>query len=94
MSTPGREIGGEAFHVGDCHIWSAIYYLDSPTDYRECLPQPGVCPHTIGDDLVMLDSSRNLASPQTGLASLSALVTLVVLIVLLDLLFFHFFDHL
>jgi hypothetical protein len=94
MSTPGKEIGGDDFHVGDCHVWSAIYYLDSPTDYRECLPQPGVCPHTIGDDLVMLDSSRNLTSPQTGLSLLSVLVTLVVLIVLFNLLLLHFVDYL
>jgi hypothetical protein len=28
-------IGGQAFHVGDCHLWAEIQYLESPTDYRE-----------------------------------------------------------
>jgi len=25
--------------IRDCHVWTAIYYLDSPTDYREYLPK-------------------------------------------------------
>lgn len=29
---------GVVCHVGDCFIWAEIYYLDSLTDYRECLP--------------------------------------------------------
>ena len=38
-SKPGKgKIGGLAVYVGDCYIWAAIAYLDSPTDYRECLP--------------------------------------------------------
>ena len=37
-SKPGKgKIGGLAVYVGDCYIWAAIAYLDSPTDYRECL---------------------------------------------------------
>jgi hypothetical protein len=28
-------IGGQAFRVGDCRVWAEIYYLDSPTHYRE-----------------------------------------------------------
>ena len=27
--------GCQEFHVGDVHVWTEIYYLDSPTDYRE-----------------------------------------------------------
>jgi hypothetical protein len=34
-TTDRNEIGGEAIHVGDCCVWAEIYYLDSPTDYRE-----------------------------------------------------------
>src|SRR5437588_13056109 len=30
-------IGGREFHIPDCHVWAEIYYLDSPTDYREYL---------------------------------------------------------
>jgi len=51
-----KEIGGDVFYVGDCYIWSAIYYLDSPTDYREYLPPHGVSPLISRDDLIMLDS--------------------------------------
>ena len=38
MPNPGK-LGGEAFHIRDCHVWAEIQYLDSPTDYREYLPQ-------------------------------------------------------
>lgn len=76
MSDVNEEIGGTAFHVGDCYVWSAIYYLDSPTDYREYLPQQEVLRSVIGDDLVMLDSQRNFPWPKPRLARLSALVML------------------
>lgn len=39
MHNPGKQLGGEAFHVRDCYVWAEIQYLDSPTDYREYLPQ-------------------------------------------------------
>jgi hypothetical protein len=56
-----KETGGDAFYVGDCYVWSAIYYLDSPTDYREYLPPHGVPPPISRDDLVMLDSSATFS---------------------------------
>jgi hypothetical protein len=33
-----QHAGGVPLHVGDCRVWAEINYLDSPTDYRECLP--------------------------------------------------------
>lgn len=58
MSTFSNEHHETAFHVRDCYIWSEIQYLDSPTDYRECLSQHGIYAHNIAsDDLVFLDSS-------------------------------------
>jgi len=33
-----QAVGGTAFYLSDCHVWAEINYLDSPTDYRECLP--------------------------------------------------------
>lgn len=48
-------IGGTAAHVGDCLVWAEIYYLDSPTDYRECLPNHHRQPVRIDSQLVMLD---------------------------------------
>src|SRR4051794_8098908 len=44
MPIPHDNIGGRVIHVNDCYIWSEIYYLDSPTDYRECLPASCICP--------------------------------------------------
>lgn len=37
--TESERDGGQGFHVADCYIWAEIYYLDSPTDYREYLPR-------------------------------------------------------
>ena len=38
---PREETGGEGIHVRDCYVWTEISYLDSPSDFRECLPQDG-----------------------------------------------------
>lgn len=35
--TQSERDGGYEFHVADCYVWAEIYYLDSPTDYREYL---------------------------------------------------------
>ena len=40
-----KDIGGQSIHIGDCQVWAAIYYLDSPTDYREFLPAKTSAPH-------------------------------------------------
>jgi hypothetical protein len=54
--------GGQDFHVGDVHVWAAIYYLDSTTDYREYL-KGNVPPQgkSRGEPLILLDdfSSRS-----------------------------------
>jgi hypothetical protein len=52
-----KEIGGEGFHVRDCYVWTEIYYLDSPSDYREYLPQDRHWSPD-GHRLEMLDSPR------------------------------------
>ena len=63
MLNQDKRIGGEAVHIRDCYVWAEIYYLDSPTNYCECLPQNPVAPRTIPEsDLVMLDSSGNSLS--------------------------------
>jgi hypothetical protein len=60
MSTPDKKLGGYSVHVGDCYIWSAIYYLDSPTDYRECLPPHRICPGNIpSSGFSILEPSEN-----------------------------------
>jgi hypothetical protein len=49
------QTAGATSHVGDCYIWAEIYYLDSTTDYRECLaPRIRKAVPDLGD-LVMLD---------------------------------------
>ncbi len=50
-----KRIGGTAAHVNDCLVWAEIYYLDSPTDYREYLPNRHHIPVRIDSQLVMLD---------------------------------------
>lgn len=66
-----RDVAGTAFHVRDCYVWAEIYYLDSPTDYREYLPRRGF------GELVMLDSSK--ASPDTKAGGFPVLATCIVL---------------
>ena len=51
----GESEGG--IRIGDCYVWAEIYYLDSPTDYREYLPQHCARHFPVAGDLVMLDSS-------------------------------------
>jgi hypothetical protein len=34
-------IGGRILRIDDCRLWAEIYYLDSPTDYRECIMGSG-----------------------------------------------------
>jgi hypothetical protein len=52
-----EEIGGEGIHVRDCYVWTEISYLDSPSDFREYLPQDRKWKPN-DDRLVMLDSPR------------------------------------
>lgn len=33
-----EQIGGAPYRIADAYVWAAIYYLDSPTDFREYLP--------------------------------------------------------
>jgi hypothetical protein len=56
-----ERIGGHAVHVGDCHVWAEIFYLDSPTNYREYLPHRlGMRIKPYGEGWVMLDELRSL----------------------------------
>jgi hypothetical protein len=53
-----KEPGGESIHVGDCHIWAEINYLDSPTDYREYLPQSAPPrSRVVGAEFIVLDNA-------------------------------------
>jgi hypothetical protein len=54
---PHKEIGGEGIHVRDCYVWTEISYLDSPSDFREYLPQHRQWKPN-DDRLVMSDSPK------------------------------------
>jgi hypothetical protein len=59
MADQSKHTGGVPFHVGECYIWAAIFYLDSFTDYRECLARHSVHLRSLAcDDLIMLDSLK------------------------------------
>ena len=81
---PGKEqIGGSAVHVGDCYIWAAISYLDSPTDYRECLPHGRRQTAVSDDELVMLDERAHALWAKPGAVTIFAFLTSMFLMFLL-----------
>lgn len=76
------QIGGVSAHIGDCHIWAAIHYLDSYTGYREFLPGEARRLPLPDDKLIMLDDVRR---PRRFLGMgiiLGELLTLLLLILL------------
>jgi hypothetical protein len=83
---PGKdEIGGSAVHVGDCYIWAAISYLDSPTDYRECLPYRRRRTLLSDNELVMLDEKADSLWAKSAAVTISAFLTSMFLLFLLRL---------
>jgi hypothetical protein len=67
MLNQDKEIGGQPIHVRDCYVWAEIYYLDSPTNYREYLPPQPVDPLTaLRSDFVILNSSGESSNPKGG----------------------------
>ena len=68
-----KEIGGERIHVRDCYVWTEIYYLDSPSDYREYLLQDRHWSPD-GHRLELLDSPRQSLRPVRDLSDLLAAV--------------------
>ncbi len=65
MHKPGRmeqRMGGSEFQIGDCRVWAEILYLDSASDYRECLQEPyREQAQTSPGILVMLDDQRRMS---------------------------------
>ena len=79
MSLPDTAHLGREFRVRDCYVWSEIHYLDSPTDYREFLPQPVVrARRATSNEFVMLDPSRHSSGKRTSLAFGVVIMCLVV----------------
>jgi hypothetical protein len=74
-------IGGETVRISDCHVWAEIYYLDSPTDYREYLPQKCAHPSAVPACQPKLESCGR------GSAALGSPLWLAALLVLLSIFF-------
>lgn len=70
----------------DCRIWAEIDYLDSPSDYRECLPGAQAAPLTADrSNLILLDSHTPGPRKPTGrsqLLLLGLICTLVSMLIL------------
>jgi hypothetical protein len=60
-----RDIEETGVHIRDCYVWAEIYYLDSPTDFREYLPLHASKQVNRGSDneIVFLDSCPVRSSP-------------------------------
>src|SRR5690348_16754825 len=56
MSDPSPQLKNRAFKISDCRIWAEIYYLDSPTNYREYLHAVPLSPSIPRNHLIMLDA--------------------------------------
>jgi len=70
-------VGGAAVRIGDCFIWAAIQYLDSPTDYRECLPSH----RNPSGELIFLDDGRRwprILGPLVAIAILACVLLPIV----------------
>ena len=75
-----ERVGGQAIHVGNCEIWAGIFYLDSPTDYREFLAErPGVSSRSCYEGPAFLRKVRS----QRSLKNLAWLLPILLLLVLL-----------
>jgi hypothetical protein len=74
-----QHTGGTPVHIGDCHIWAEIYYLDSPTDYREFLPGQHVQSGSGDHELVMSDSTTSWWSKNGFFICLLVLAVLALL---------------
>jgi hypothetical protein len=60
-----NDVAGTSFRVGDAYIWAEIHYLDSPSDYREHLPQNSAVAPAARGELMMLDSARSFSVSKT-----------------------------
>ena len=87
MPNSSPENAGATSHVRDCQMWAEIDYLDSPTDYRECLPGQETQP-------VMLDGPSYNSTRGAGKVSLVAMgvITMIIFLLICGCFFHLFFD--
>jgi hypothetical protein len=75
-----QDASRNSLHVQDCLVWAEIHYLDSPTDYREHLPQNRLQLSTQRDDLEMLDASSRFSLAHWDRLPLLAIAFLLILV--------------
>ena len=68
---------------GDTLVWSAIRYLDSPTDYRECLPIKEFDTSDPQSELLLLDDLPHYVRVRLWAGTVIAIVVCVILLALL-----------
>lgn len=86
MPESSKRANGREFHVSDCYVWAEIYYLDSATDYKECLSRNVNHPPALKDDgLVLLDSGMSTDATQRMRSVTRASVPLLIILLLLAL---------
>lgn len=80
--TRDKQIGGTSGHVSDCYVWAEIYYLDSSTNYRECLSSLSGQAMFPDSELVMSDDKRPTGSTSVLVKLLVACLALAVCVIL------------
>ena len=74
------QLGGTEVHIKDCYLWAEIHYLDSPTDYRECI-RPGHVPDLSGDFSIEDDRTPCHFEALGGLSLIGFLACLLLLLI-------------
>ena len=75
--------GGEQYKLSDCYVWSEIYYLDSPTNFRECIvPDPKMQGQGPQSPLVVLENG-SLWGDWEGIAVILSILVFVILAIVM-----------
>ena len=72
---PDRDVGGSFVRVKDCRIWAEINYLDSPTDYCECLPVSASSSRHVGRGITKHDHRHSSGTSDCQFGELEMLDT-------------------
>lgn len=68
------QIGGMAYTVADVYLWAAIFYLDSVTNYRECISENADEEHRAG-------AAREMPRQSMKLVAITCLVVIVLALI-------------
>lgn len=74
-----EELDGET----NAFVWSVVQYLDSPTDYRECLPGADRLSSLQPSELVLLDDRPQVVRSWLRCIALVATMVCVILLIAL-----------